>query len=526
MKTLFSRYPLPMLFLSLLFAMKALYLAFCITPLWDVPDETGHFAYVQDIAEGRGLPLLGNAKINVEVKRHVQNDPSALSAANWIAQHPPVYYLVAAIPLKIGSWMTSDPEIVFRLPRIISALSGALLLLVLFRTFLLVGLDDARATAISAAVGFIPMVTHMSSGTSHDVSLFLFCALATYFFARYLIQRNLSDAYWCALWLTIAGGTKMTAWFFLAPMIVIMCVELTGPIKSWVKHAFGIALLTLLSPLAWMSRNMVYFGNPFYTSVTDMKPRLTESLDHSFFDYLQLQPVLEHFMLNFYGLIGWNGTGIGKLKWFQVNGMPREVFSMLIFILSCISVIYVLMLLYRTFKLNSPQLTGNSMMSWANNLIIKNCLSRKLLVLMLIIGGILAVYLSMKSYAAPSLFGSMRVFSVGILIFAAILAMALLFLTPDPVDRVALYGLVLLFVFGMIILYQVYGVYLVDGRLRAAHGRYFYPVIPILLLSISIAVLRLRVPAFFIAVVTLILAYVELETYLLQAIPFYLSGEL
>ncbi|MCX7107422.1 MAG: hypothetical protein NTV66_07570 [Methylococcales bacterium] len=527
MRFFFERYPLPILLISLLFAVKAIYLSFWVTPLWDIPDEIGHFAYVQDLAESRGLPLLGKAKINLEIMHHLKNDQSLSSPVNWIAQHPPIYYLIAAIPLKIGSWMTNDPEILFRLPRIISALSGALLLLVLFRTFLLVGLDVARATGISATVGFIPMVTHLSSGTSHDVSLFLFCALATYFFARYLIFRNLRDVYWCALWLTIAGGTKMmTPWALLAPMIAILFVELPGPIKNWIKNVGGVSLLTLSVPLAWMTRNIVYFGNPFYTSGTNRKTALDVPLNHSFFDYLHLQPVFEHFVVNFYGQLGGIGTGIGALKWFQVSGLPREVFSMLIFSLSCISVIYVFLLMYRALNSISTQPKGSSLISWASNLIIKNKFRKLLIVVMFLVAILFAGYINMKSFVIPSLFGGMRGLAVAMIIFAAILAVALLFFTSDPVDRIALYGMVISVFFGAILLSHVYGAYLEEGGLRAAHGRYFYPVIPIVLLSISIAVLRLRIPAFLIALVATILGYAELETYVLQAIPFYLSGSL
>ena len=50
-----------------LFLVKALVLAFWVTPLWDVPDETGHYAIVADLSEGRGLPLQGKSAIPSDV---------------------------------------------------------------------------------------------------------------------------------------------------------------------------------------------------------------------------------------------------------------------------------------------------------------------------------------------------------------------------------------------------------------------------------------------------------------------------
>ncbi len=525
MKSLLNRHSIPMILISLFFAVKALFLAFWVTPLWDIPDETGHFAYVHDIAEGRGVPLLGEAEIDDDIMRHLKQDANASSMANWIAQHPPIYHTIAALPLKIGNVFSNNADLIYRLPRIVSALSGALLLLVLFQTLRVVGLDTIRATAIAASVGFIPMVSHMSSGTNNDVSLFLFCAFATYFLACYLTQHNLRDAYWCSLWLAIAGGTKMTAWILLAPMVVIILVELPGPIKSWIKHATGISILALSVPIAWMARNIIYFGNPFYVAGHGARVKLAP-LSHNFFDYLHVQPVLEHFILNFYGLIGWQGTGKGQVVWFQVNGLPRVIFSILIFCLACIFLFYILWLMYRTFVNGKPNQTGNSLLSIAGTLIENNHYSRILTASVFIVALFLAGYIGMTSYDVPSLWGKARLTAVSILIFIGILAIPLILVSPAPIDRIALYGAVLFIFFGSILLYQVYLSYALTGQIRATHGRYFYPVMPALLLSMSIAIMRMRLPALVVAVFTALLACMELETYLLQAIPFFHGGAL
>ena len=185
-----KRYPPPILILALLFTLKALYLAFFVTPLWDIPDEIGHFSYARDLAEGRGVPVLGRAEIRGDVMAHMSHNPDARPAANWIAQHPPVYYLLAAVPLKIGMAFTNDPEVLYRLPRLVAAICGGLLLLVLYRTMRTLGLDNYRATVLAACIGFIPMVSHLASGTNHDMTLFLFSALMVHFLIRFLIYHN------------------------------------------------------------------------------------------------------------------------------------------------------------------------------------------------------------------------------------------------------------------------------------------------------------------------------------------------
>lgn len=74
------------------------------------------------------------------------------------------------------------------------------------------------------------------------------------------------------------------------------------------------------------------------------------------------------------------------------------------------------------------------------------------------------------------------------------------------------------------LLFQLYGIYLNDGRLRACHGRYLYPVVPFFLVALSVAVQRLRVPKWSLIVIVLLLSVMELEAFIVQVIPFYQGG--
>jgi len=218
--------------ISLLFLVKALLFSFHITPLWDIPDEIGHFAYARDIAQGRGIPLLGESEIQGDIIAHLTDGVYREARENWIAQHPPVYHLFAAIPLRIGLWLTDNQEILFRLPRVISAISSTLALLVVYRLLTLVNLRNTYAVAITACLAVLPMLTHLSSGTNHDTTLLLFSALATYFWVRYILNKRLQDAYWCALWLAVATTTKLTALVILIPMVTVIWFEMEGRIKQ------------------------------------------------------------------------------------------------------------------------------------------------------------------------------------------------------------------------------------------------------------------------------------------------------
>ena len=516
-----KRYPTPILILALLFTLKALYLAFFVTPLWDIPDEIGHYSYARDLAEGRGVPVLGRAEIGGDVMAHVSHNPDARPAANWIAQHPPVYYLLSAVPLKIGMAFTNDPEVLYRLPRLVAAICGGLLLLVLFRTMRTLGLDNYRATVLAACIGFIPMVSHLASGTNHDMTLFLFSALMVHFLVRFLINHQLRDAYWSAAWMTLAAGIKMTAWVIIPLLIVIIALEFSGPVRHWLKHLSGVTAVMLLIPLAWMLRNLVYFGDPTYTTVTNAIWRMDTPLTESFYTYIHSQPVIDHFILNFYGLLGWIGTGGGKLNWFQVAGAPRAAFSLILFATGLLINVSLLITLWQAFRIRTGFFTERvsrpGIVKWLSSTPVK----AGLLASGLVVAMVGAVTICIGSHPAPHPMGEARILYAALLVFAGMVALVPLLYVTEPLDRLMLYALVVFLFFTAVMMWQVYGIYLLDGRMRATHGRYFYPVVPFMLVALAVSVYRLRIPGLLLAVLTAGLAIMELETFVLQALPFY-----
>jgi len=113
---------------ALLFFLKAAGLALFVTPLWDVPDEVGHFAYVADIADGRGLPRLGQSVIPPDLVAAWKGSAPESATLNWIAIHPPGYHIAAVPFLWAARAATGDLAWQLRLTRLSSALFGALAL--------------------------------------------------------------------------------------------------------------------------------------------------------------------------------------------------------------------------------------------------------------------------------------------------------------------------------------------------------------------------------------------------------------
>jgi len=512
------------LVLSLIFLVKALYLAFFVTPLWDIPDEIGHYSYALDIAEGRGIPKLGSSMIPAQVMEHVTHKSNMGPQGNWIAQHPPLYYILAAVPLEIGMSFTSDPEILFRLPRIIAAISGALLILVLYKTIKLIGLDDYRATLLGAAIGFIPMVSHLSSGTNHDMTLFLFSACGVFFFTRYIVARQVRDVYLSAVWVTLAGGIKMTAWVIIPPLLLIYALEISGPVKYWFGHMTGVGALMLVSPVIWMSRNFVLFADPVYTASTNTGRQLSTPLPDTFFDYVRILPVYDHLLLHFYGLIGWIGSGGGIVKIFAIAGAPRAFFSLLLLVVALLLIVSLVQMLHKILCVSGE---SDSIVpyrfnvdEWLNRSSIRKGYCLFLLLLALISGSL--IYL--ESYPVTQIFGWFRIFFAVAIVVLGLTSVLVLPFELKADNYIFLYSLIVFLFFSCILLSQLYGIYVNEGRFGAIHGRYFYPVLPFLVMAVSVSVQRLYINKLSLVLLVFLLVLMEMESFIIQVLPFYEGG--
>ena len=101
--------------LALLFLIKTAVLALFVTPLWEVPDEPGHYAYVLDLTERRGFPVYGKTPLPAEVIASWKVSAAERPPFNWVAQHPPLYHLLAA-PFP-GSAASEGDGVRLRAPR-------------------------------------------------------------------------------------------------------------------------------------------------------------------------------------------------------------------------------------------------------------------------------------------------------------------------------------------------------------------------------------------------------------------------
>jgi len=82
-------------FVAILSIYVTLALVYGVTiPIFETPDANGHYAYIHELTEGRGLP--------------VQGTPSGARVTGYVASHPPLYYTLCAL---FTSWVPDDVDL-------------------------------------------------------------------------------------------------------------------------------------------------------------------------------------------------------------------------------------------------------------------------------------------------------------------------------------------------------------------------------------------------------------------------------
>ncbi len=511
--------------LAVLLTLKALYMGFFLTPPSDIPDESGHYAYVQEIADGEIFPRMHKSMIPDNLW-YDTGRPKGYLRDNYITQHPPLYYALAAIPLKITQQFTDERWYQIRSARIVSAVSLGLLVLVIFHTLVDAGISSQRALLMSATLGFIPMISHLSSGITNDIFLFLLCALATRHLVRFVKAQAIRDAYLCALWLTLAGGTKMTAWVLIAGVVGIMVYELRRPLKTWLLHAAGIAITAFALPVWWMARNYVHFGNPLKINVINAPPRLP---DYTLLEYIQNQPYFDWMMVHFYGLIGFSGycqtpALIAECVGVRSTRISSQPYDFLIVVLSTVTLLF-LVHVFRRFRIlaaPTPGLTGQGSLQQGMARLLGGRATRTMLLgLLLAVGVGLFGFAQLHVHHEPGWVAELARTMMLSTALVGILGLGVVLLESDPEERLMHYAMVVFLAFGFLILVQGLRAYALLAEMRGVQGRYFYPFLPLLMVSSALLLQRFRIPTVVYLWIVVALAWGELHAYVTQVIPFF-----
>jgi hypothetical protein len=476
---------------ALVFLAKAVVLAFWVTPLWDVPDETGHYAIVSDLAEGRGLPLQGKSVVSSDVVSDWTRGKARDPVSNWVAQHPPLYHLLAAPLLWAARAVTPDPRWRYRAPRLLSAIAGAAGLLFFFLAFREASGDPLLSFVAAAGVGFVPMYSHLASGINHDILLGMASGLAALCWVRFERTGLFSDAMKMSGALAFAGAVKLSAVVPAAALWLLCLPRLSARGGRRLAQAIAIGAASLSFPLLWTLRHWWLLGNMRVHPVSQKPFDIAD-----FFAYLRNQPVVDHTFKNFFGLIGWTGTGGGDLKWFQISGVFLAPYLLLALAGAAGTVVWL----------------------WRRRPGVDRGLAAAAAA---IIFGVCFFRLFARADGAEIL--KRVVYSL--LAAVPFLALPLAF-RRRPAGEAILAGSQFVFlVFSLAYLANSYEAFQIYGQMRATNGRYFFAVLPFLVLAFVFPAARLlpKGRRRDIGLLALLAALFVNETafFVLKVIPFY-----
>lgn len=527
----------PIHWLAFLFFLQALFYAWFVIPQGDLPDESGHYAYVVDMIKGRPLPVLGvTDNGRGYIPANLWRDwglPEDHHRVNYIVQHPPLYYAVAAIPYAVARKFTDNKIQLARAARTVSALSLGLLVIVIYQILLAVHVEERIALAAAAWFGLVPTVTLLSAGISNDMFLTLMCALATLHLVRFVDTHRVRDAYWVAFWLACAGATKMTAWVLIAGFLGILFFEMRLRWRQWLLHVPLILLLASSTALWWMRRNLYFHGYPFFVYGSGKPPQLP---DYTALDYFRQQPFFDWLFEHFYALAGFSGycnsaASLDVVRQF-CKGVKLSVVqgaSLNAFIYASLALASLLLAhtAWRAFARNNDAPVDTlqqppSIQSWLPRLVVAARVDQRWIAAVLLASAVVAGLLFLpNSFKVDPRYSWQMQLVLTVLMMAAIIGVTLLLKAPAPLDRVLAYGPILFGLFILLLFVKAHEGYTITGRVSGVHGRYLFPFIPLLIASFGVVLGRLKLALPLAIVVTIALAWAHTNAYMNVLIPFF-----
>jgi 4-amino-4-deoxy-L-arabinose transferase-like glycosyltransferase len=305
-----------------------------LTPAWETPDELGHAAYITHLRANRSLP---EQKVGVM----------------GAAQHPPLYYALAALvtlPAPVddptGGWIP-NPNFVWdaqggpnsnialhrsaetfpyrgmalflHLARLASVLMGvgtvALIALIGWEIF------PARPSiglASAAFAGFVPQFLFISGSVNNDNLLVLAVTAVWWLSVRALahpenIRRWLGVGLLLAVAL-LAKSSAVIACLVVGGLILFVVVQRRSP-ALLVRAGLAVTLPIVLGVGWWFIRNQILYGDPLgwavfaevYAAVFRTTPFTANDLRHFFTTQMN----------SFWGLFGW--MNVWAPSWFYTT---------------------------------------------------------------------------------------------------------------------------------------------------------------------------------------------------------------
>jgi len=440
--------------IAALFFVKFAAFGLYLTPFWDIPDESGHYSYVEDLSHGH-LPILGEARVSRDVTDS-WIAPGARQGRNWIAQHPPLFYALSAPVVAGVRALGGDFISQVHSARLVSAAIGAFAILGVMGFLTLATGRSLLGIAGGVFIGATPMFTQLSSGVTHDTLVACTAAWACYWYIRWLDTNKFAHALWCASVAGLCCITKLTGLAMAMPLFFLMALwmlKTRGFARPWSSFVpIGIVWLVMFAPVVlWAIHNLLHFHQMF-PDARLLQVYADKPTEMGFFEYMRKYPIWQNVLLNFIALLGWMGTVPGAVVTVQANGFIARAFVAIFLFCSSLSILHTLRFLREQKR------------EWA-------C----------------PVVLAATSILLASTMTTYHLATVACIVIFIATAWVGISIVPtlrNPSARswLLLTGCACILFFSVLYYHRIWDGYTQYGRVKALHGRYFYTVMPFLAL--------------------------------------------
>jgi hypothetical protein len=270
-----------------IFFVKELFWAY-LTPPWQAPDEIAHYGYVESLFYEHQFPVLGQNLLSrrvqaigpVEVNtpafppaNPTAGSPSGIAgyqsslSLNWIAQHPPLYYLA----LQPVYWVLphENPLTAILVLRMISMLMGCVTLWYAWKTLRLLLPEGAAPhneliqKTVMVGIAFLPMFSFISALMNNDNLVFMLSSMLIYLSVKNFGEHDTRGSLNMGILLGLLALTKGTA---LPLFLSIFLVEVIKHFRDKKFHRCFLRHQAVLFGAAfviagwWYARNIWLYG--------------------------------------------------------------------------------------------------------------------------------------------------------------------------------------------------------------------------------------------------------------------------
>lgn len=254
-----------------------------VTPLFEGPDETGHYAYVAHVVREKSLPV---------------QSTSPAQQSTYEAHQPPLYYTVGALltfwidlsnestvlrlnPKFVWGGQGAEPNaalhtaaeqfpfrgaaLLIHIVRALSVLLGAVTVWAVYQVGKLLTRHEIVAFGAASLVAFNPQFLFISSVINNDNALIAFSTLALLTSVRLLmVGRTRSRLVWLGVWIGLAILSKPNGLALLGLLVFTLAILAwqERSLRAGIRYGLWAAIPVIMISGWWFVRNQWLYGDP------------------------------------------------------------------------------------------------------------------------------------------------------------------------------------------------------------------------------------------------------------------------